>query len=172
MHQVFHKTSGVWEGVDYLVQAPSSKCVRHGRVWLNCNRLLLLLWIALLFHWIALVALLCKHCSIAQNCEAFPCIVFISFCIISPRYPDTDSSLYPYLYLYFISLQASHHIALNCLLALIAVDHLGLAKCLPVAHNTPPNNSITIVINIKEIIIIVIVKFQASLARICIITTS
>ena len=57
------------------------------------------------------------------------------------------------------------------ILIMIAVDHLGLAKCLPVAHNTTPNNSITIVINIKEIIVIVI-KIKASLAQICIITTS
>ena len=69
-----------------------------------------------------------------------------------------------------------HHIIIVIIIVIIvtiiAVDHLGLAKCLPVAHNTTPNNSITIVISIKEIIIIVIVKFQASLARICIITTS
>ena len=40
---------------------------------------------------------------------------------------------------------------------MIAVDHLGLAKCLPVAHNTTPDNSITIVISMKEIIVIIIV---------------
>ena len=37
---------------------------------------------------------------------------------------------------------------------MIAVDHLGLAKCLPVAHNTTPHNSITIVI----IVIIIVIK--------------
>ena len=42
------------------------------------------------------------------------------------------------------------------ILIMIGVDHLGLAKCLPVAHNTTPLNSITIVISIKEIIVIII----------------
>ena len=37
---------------------------------------------------------------------------------------------------------------------MIAVDHLGLAKCLPVAHNTTPHNSITIVITVIIVIVI------------------